>query len=153
MNYIVLNIALVFIWIAVLSGAYQRLIIMPKWFADPPASFELIRKQNRKVRIFWIPLSSLYVIFVVASLIFNWRHSEVRLYLISAIACFLITGILSGSYFIREVISFSQIPIDAPATTGLINRVKFWLRWTTLRDVLQFIAAILVTAAYLKFEI
>ena len=152
MDYILLLTAMITMWVAVIVGTYQRIFEMPKWFKNPPVSFELIRKQSKKARIFWIPLSALFMTSICLSLILNWQLPEVRNYLIASISCFALTGILSGIYFVKEVIAFSKIPVDVPATPELLGRIKFWLRWTTVRDVLQFLAAIFVTIAYINFK-
>src|SRR5204862_1620398 len=98
MNGTILLIAVILIWIAVIVGTYQRIFEMPKWFANPPASFELIRKQSKKARIFWIPLSALFMTSICTALILNWHLSDVRNYLIFSILCFGLTGTLSGIY-------------------------------------------------------
>ena len=152
MNHILLLAAMVLMWVAVIVGTYLRIFEMPKWFANPPVSFELIRKQSKGAKTFWIPLSALFMISVCTSLILNWQLPDVRNYLIGAIGCFGMTGALSGIYFVKEVIAFSKIPVNAPATPELLGRIKFWLRWTTVRDVLQFLAAIFVTIAYINFK-
>lgn len=152
MDYILLVAALILMWIAVFVGTYQRIFQMPKWFSNPPASFELIRKQSKRARIFWIPLSALFMTAICISLILNWQQPDVRNYLMLSISCFGLTGALSGIYFVKEVIAFTKIPVDAAATPELIDRITFWLRWTTVRDVLQFLAAIFVTIAYLHFD-
>jgi len=149
MNGTVLLIATILIWIAVFAGTYQRIFEMPKWFANPPASFEAIRKQSKTARSFWIPLSILFVVSASVALILNWKYPGTRLHIIGALVCFGLTGLLSGLYFVKEVIAFTKIPRDAPATPDLLERVRIWLRWTTVRDVLQFFAAVFLTIAYI----
>ena len=148
MDKTILLLALILIWIAVIAGTYQRIFEMPKWFANPPASFELIRKQSKKARIFWIPLSALFIIFACISLILYWDYVDTRIHIIGAIVCFGLTGALSGIYFVSEVIAFTKITPDAPQTPELMSRVRFWLRWTTVRDILQLFAAIFLSIAY-----
>jgi hypothetical protein len=148
MNTLYLLIAVVLIWVAVVVGTWQRFFQMPKWFADPPASFTLIRKQSKKAKMFWIPLSALFILFAGAALIFNWQYIQVRNYIMLGLASYALTGILSGMYFVREVIAFTKIPPDAPKTQELLWRTETWLRWTTIRDVLQLFAAIFLTLAY-----
>jgi len=148
MNLTILLIAVILIWIAVIAGLYQRIFLMPKWFENPPASFERIRKQSKTARTFWIPLSALFMISIVTALILNWKNYDIRLHIIASLVCFGLTGVLSGIYFVKEVLNFSRIPVDAPQTPDLIRRIKFWLRWTTVRDVLQIFAAGFVTIAY-----
>jgi hypothetical protein len=147
MNAIVLLMAVVLMWIAVIVGLYQRIFKMPKWFEDPPASFERIRRQSKGAKKFWIPLSLLFIISLLVSLILNWQYTIVRSYLFASLACFGLTGALSGMYFVKEVLAFSNMPVTAPKTPDLINRTRFWLRWTTVRDILQLLAAIFVTLA------
>ena len=149
MNGTILLIAVILIWIAVLVGTYQRIFEMPKWFANPPASFELIRKQSKTARIFWIPLSILFVISACIALILNWQYAGTRVHIIGALVCFGLTGLLSGLYFVKEVIAFTKIPVDAAQTPELLRRVRVWLRWTTVRDVLQLFAAVFLTIAYI----
>jgi len=149
MNGTILLIAVILIWIAVLVGTYQRIFEMPKWFANPPASFELIRKQSNPAKTFWIPLSILFVISACIALILNWQYAGTRVHIIGALICFGLTGLLSGVYFVKEVIAFTKIPVDAAQTPELLRRVRVWLRWTTVRDVLQLFAAVFLTIAYI----
>jgi hypothetical protein len=148
MNITILLIATVLMWIAVLVGLYQRIFLMPKWFENPPESFELIRRQSKTARSFWIPLSALIMISLVTALILNWKYSDARTHIIGSLACFGLTGALSGIYFVKEVLNFSKMPATAPQTPDLLRRTKIWLRWTTVRDVLQIFAAAFVTIAY-----
>ena len=141
-------VAVILMWVAVIVGTYQRIVEMPKWFSNPPLSFELIRKQSKKARLFWITVSVLFMISICSALILNWQYMETRVHIIGAIICFSLTGILSGLFFVKEVIAFTKIPMNAAPTPALIQRVKFWLRWTSVRDVLQILAAIFVTIAY-----
>jgi hypothetical protein len=144
----ILLIATVLSWIAVIAGLYQRVFAMPKWFASPPASFELIRRQSKKARIFWIPLSILYIFSLVIAWFLNDHSQDARIHIIGAIICFALTGILSALYFVPEILSFIKIPTDAPQTPQLLKRIKRWLRWTTGRDILQILSALFVTIAY-----
>ena len=143
-----LTAALILAWIAVIVGLYQRIFLMPKWFQNPPASFELIRGQSKSAKSFWIPLSIVLIISVCTSLILNWNNQGVCGYLFAALGCFGLSGALTGIYFVKEVLAFSAMPTDAPQTPELLNRTRFWLRWTTVRDVLQILQAIFITVAY-----
>ena len=144
-----LLIAVILVWIIVVVGMYQRIFKMPKWFVNPPASFSLIRKQSKKSQAFWLPTSALFIIALIISLILNWQFSDTRTYIIAAFICYGIASALSGIYFIKEVIAFTKIPPDAPQTPELLRRTKFWLKWTSIRDVLQILTAIFVTISYI----
>ncbi len=149
MNSIILLISLLLIWVMVLTGLYQRIFIMPKWFENPPASFDRIREQSKTSKKFWIPLTILFILSLIAALILNWQFTGTRYYIIGAFACFITSAILSGSYFIKEVVAFSKIPADSPQTPELLKRTRFWLKWTSVRDILQFLTGVFVALAYI----
>ena len=148
MNVTFLFIAMILMWIAVLVGTWQRIFQMPKWFSNPPASFELIRRQSKTAKSFWIPLSVLFIVCTITSLVLNWQYPDTRVHIIGGLVCYSLTGILSGTYFVKEVLAFSGMPVDAPQTPELVRRTKRWLKWTTTRDVLQLFAALFLTIAW-----
>src|SRR5437764_15048577 len=107
MNGTVLLIATILIWIAVAVGTYQRIFEMPKRFANHPASFELIRRQSKTARSFWIPLSILFVVFACAALILNCTYAGTRLHIIGALVSFGLNGLVSVVYFVKAIIAFT----------------------------------------------
>jgi hypothetical protein len=143
-----LLVAAILMWIAVISGLYQRIFIIPKWFKDPPVSFDLIRKQNGTIRSFWIILSALIVFVLFTALYLNWHWPHGRTHIIGGIVCFMLTGILGITYFIREIMIFSKIPGGAGLTPDLQKRIKRWLSWSPVRDLLLILAALFVSIAY-----
>ena len=148
MNYVSLFISMITIWIAVIAGLYQRIFQMPKWFENPPASFERIRRQSKKARAFWIPLSVLFILSTVMAYFLNTQSEDVRKHILGGLLCFGLTGILSAAYFVKEILAFTRIPVEAAQTAELLQRTKTWLRWTMIRDILQVLAALFVTIAY-----
>ncbi len=50
------------------AGIRERVVNMPRWFANPPASFEIIRQQAKGAQKFWIPLQILYTMLILAML-------------------------------------------------------------------------------------
>ncbi len=65
---IVLSIILLVI---VARGCCEYFINMPKWFANPPASFEVIRQQAKGSARFWIPVQIIFLISFFTALISN----------------------------------------------------------------------------------
>ena len=148
MNLTILLVAVILSWISVVVGLYQRIFKMPLWFENPPVSFERIRKQSKKAKIFWVPHSVLYIIFLVISWFLNDHSSDVRLHIIGSIACFVLTGILCFIYFVPELIAFIKWPDEIAQSPELLKRTRRWLRWTIVRDILQLLSALFITIAY-----
>jgi hypothetical protein len=59
---------------------------------------------------------------------------------------------LSGAYFVKEILAFSKMSATTPLTPALKKRAQTWLKWTTVRNVLQAISlGLLVVALTKKF--
>lgn len=147
-------IATIMLAIIAIYGTYEYYYNMPKWFSDPPVSFEVIRKQTKSAQKIWIPLQLLFLISFVTALVSNWQVSTIRTYLIFAGIAYLIIIISTGAYFAREIIAFTKIPTNAPKTANLIKRANLWYQSSMIRNVLQFIALVLILIAnYKKFKL
>ena len=148
MNSIVLLITMIVMWVIVVASTYQRFYTMPKWFENPPASFERIRRQSKASQAFWLPITALSLIAIVADLILNWHYLNIRICILSALLCFIINGVSTGAYFVKEILYFARMPANVSPTGDLLNRTKFWLKWTTVRNVLQIGSAVFISIAY-----
>jgi hypothetical protein len=102
-----------------IGGGYERICRMPKWFENPPQSFGLIAPQTKKATLFWIPVQLLFIVSLMIAIITNWELSDVRLYLILALGCFVAIAALTGVYFVKEILTFSKMPATAPLTSAL----------------------------------
>lgn len=148
MKITILLVATILIWIALIAAIYQRIFQMPRWFANPPASFELIRKERKNLGTFWIILSVLFFIFAILALILNWEHHDARSHIIGSLACVTIIQFVNGVYLIKEVNAFSKITPDSTLTPELTKRIRMWLRWSIVRIVLLIIATGFISIAY-----
>lgn len=147
MGDVVLYIATVLMWLVIIASTCRRIFHIQAWFSDVPASFTLIRPQSKKARVFLVPLSVLFIVAVCAALLLNTEFEEVRNHILAALAFYITAGLLSGFYFTREITAFSAMPADAPQTPELLRRVRKWKKWITVRDILQWLAAISLTMA------
>jgi len=139
--------------VIVIAGVRERVVNIPNWFANPPASFDLIRKQAPAAQRFWIPLQILFFIALILAIASNWKYRPVRNLLIAGSVVYLLVVGLTAGYFLREVMYFSRLPADAPATPELLQRAKTWYQTTISRNILQGIAlAFLVTAIHKRFK-
>jgi len=142
MSITVLYIATAAMCLLAIAGTWQRAYQMPGWFGNPPASLGLIGVQNRKLRQFTRPLSILFFATGCAALLFYREVEEIRNHILTALACYITAGLLTGIYFTRELMAFSAMPENTPQTPELLRRTRRWLRWTVVRDVLYWLAAI-----------
>ncbi len=147
MSNIILDMTTIFMGIIFLAGLYERLVNMPKWFSDPPASFSFIREHTSKAQKIHLPLQILFLLSFIIALVLNWAVVLIRTYMLLSIGSFLLIIISTVTYFAKEIIYFSKTPEDAPATPELIKRAKLWEKWTTIRNILQLIGFVFLLLA------
>lgn len=145
-----LVIATLMLGVIFVAGVRERVVNIPQWFADPPASFELIRKQAPAATRFWIPVQIIFLVALVLAFISNWKHHDVRLMMIFGTAAFLFVIVLTAAYYVKEVMAFSKMPVDAPITEDLLRRVNTWFRTTIIRNIIQGVALVFFVVAVIK---
>ncbi len=147
MNSTFLIMTTILMGIIFLAGLYERLVNMPKWFSNPPASFKFIREHTPKAQKIHIPLQVLFLLTFIIALILNWAVVPIRTYMLLSIGSFVLIIISTVAYFAKEIIFFSKTLEDAPATPELIKRAKLWAKWTTIRNILQLIGFVFLLLA------
>jgi hypothetical protein len=126
---------------AIGGGLYEHVVLTPLWSASPPASFRIIQPHTGvPLQRFWIPVHAAITIFVILSLILTWRHPEVRRLLLLGLGSYIVMRVWSAFFFIREMLAFQRIPLDAPASAELSARVARWTFWTWFREPLDLIS-------------
>ena len=137
-TYVTLAAALVLAAIMI-AGLYTAAVVVPSWFASPPASFARIRDDGPGTRLIMVGQLVLTVLLCTA-LVLNRRAPARRNFLLAAFGCYLLVWIASGVYFVPELFAFINTPADAPLTAELTARTG---RWATLNwgRALLFVAA------------
>jgi hypothetical protein len=116
------------------AGLYQLVAVMPGWFSSPPVSFSGIG--GKRDRTFWIPLQSAALLSLVLAVITNWGIPERRTALLVAAGANVLVWIATGVYFVPEILKFTKMPKDAPATPDVAARGRRWLKLQWGRIVL-----------------
>ncbi len=122
------------------GGLYEHLVLVPLWSASPPQSLSVIQPNTGvPLQIFWIPIHAAITLFVILSLVFNWKDLPVRRLLFIGLGSYIIMRLWSAFYFIPEMLSFQRIPLDSPPSAELSARVANWAFWTWFREPLDII--------------
>ena len=130
------TVAAALVLAAILSaGIYTAAVVVPSWFASPPASFARIRDDGPGTRLIMVGQLALLVL-LCASLALNWRSRSRRNHLLAALGCYLLVWIVSGVYFVPELFAFINTPADAPFTGELAARTGRWAALNWVRALL-----------------
>jgi hypothetical protein len=126
---------------AIGGGLYEHIVLTPLWKKSPPASFSVIQPNTGvPLQRFWIPVHLAITVFVIAALLLTWGEAAVRQFLLIGLGSYIVMRVWSGVYFIREMLAFQKIPLDAPPSAELSARVANWTFWTWFREPLDVVS-------------
>jgi hypothetical protein len=129
------------------GGLYEHVVLTPLWSKSPPSSFAIIQRGTGvPLQRFWIPVHAAITVFILLALVLTWRDLTARRLLLVALASYVIMRVWSGLFFIREMLAFQQVPLDAPPSAELSARVARWTYWTWFReplDIISFLCSLL----------
>jgi hypothetical protein len=129
------------------GGLYEHIVLTPIWSASPPSSFSIIQRGTGvPLQRFWIPVHAAISIFIFLTLLLTWNDVTVRRLVVIALASYIIMRVWSALFFIREMLAFQKISLDAAPSAELSARVARWTFWTWFReplDVISFVCSLL----------
>lgn len=125
----------------VIGGAvYEHLAVIPQWSAGPPASLSMFQGEyGLNAAAFWSKIHLATLPLFITSLILFWKTSSRKNILIPFIG-YLIVLVVTGIYFVPELIEISNTPYDKIINPELQSRAKLWENLSLIR--LLFIIAL-----------
>ena len=112
-----------------LNGAqiFETAVIVPKWTASPPESFQLFKgKYGLDLKKFWIISHSIHEITFVLAIIFCWKISLIENWLIILFTVHFAVRIWTLVYFAPNIIEFLKIANTSKGGTDLTRRANLW---------------------------
>jgi hypothetical protein len=118
-----------------MNGAqiFETAVIVPKWTASPPESFQLFRGQfGLDFKAFWIAMHSIHEITFLIAIAVCWKL-EIRNWLLVLFAIHFAVRVWTLAYFAPNIIEFQQLANVTSADTNLLNRATWWRNLNYLR--------------------
>ena len=112
-----------------MNGAqiFETLVFVPKWVASPPDNFKLLSDgKGASLKFFWIIFHSLHEIVFILAIVFSWKISPVRNWLLILFAVHFAVRIWTVSYFASNIIEFQKIAETSTPVKDLMKRTSFW---------------------------
>ena len=119
-----------------MNGAqlFETAVIVPKWTASPPESFQLFRGQyGLDFKVFWIVFHSIHEITFVLALMFCWRLDFIRSWLLVLFVIHLAVRVWTLLYFAPNIIEFQKMANATEYGTQLLQRVTSWKNLNYIR--------------------
>src|SRR5262249_44244110 len=134
------------------AGIYQHVVHIPRWFAAPPGSFEIVHQSSSAEARFWIPVQATLAILLIVSLVLNWKEPSDRVPLVASSVGYVVIWIATADYFAPEIIRFSRMTPDAGWTSDPSARAQRWVVLSWSRPVVMIVAKVLLLGALPRRE-
>jgi len=133
-----------------MNGAqiFETAVIIPKWTADAPKSFSVIKDLDLKT--FWIVMHSIHEVTFIAAIVFCWQITEIRTGLLVLFAIHFAVRVWTIAYFAPNIIEFQKIANTGEEGLDLINRARRWKNLNYLRVGLFVAVSLGVLVEYVK---
>jgi hypothetical protein len=118
-----------------MNGAqiFETAVIVPKWTASPPESFQLFRGQfGLDFKAFWIALHSIHEVTFLIAIAVCWKL-DIRNWLLILFAIHFAVRVWTLAYFATNIIEFQQLANTTDTGVNLLNRATWWRNLNYLR--------------------
>lgn len=122
-----------------MNGAqiFETAVIIPKWTAAPPESFQLFRgRYGLDFKPFWIAMHSVHEITFILAIVFCWKLEPVRNCLLLLFVAHFAVRVWTLAYFAPNIIDFQRIANTGDSGSDLLSRVNLWRTLNYLRVAL-----------------
>jgi hypothetical protein len=119
-----------------MNGAqiFETLVFVPKWTTSPPFNFNLLLDgHGTSLKIFWIVLHSLHEIAFLLTIVFCWRFSPIRNWLLILFAIHFGVRVWTLMYFAQNIIEFQNMANGDFSESNLLSKVTLWKNLNYIR--------------------
>lgn len=120
-----------------MNGAqiFETLVLVPKWAADPPRSFNYLTDNNgASLKTFWTVFHSVHEVIFMISIAFCWQLAPIRNWLLVLFALHFAVRAWTLAYFAPSIINFEKIGNGkVPPPPTLVGKVAKWKQLNYLR--------------------
>jgi hypothetical protein len=133
------------------AGIFETAVIIPKWTAAPPESFQIFKGEHGiDLKIFWIVMHSVHEITFIVAIIFCWQIDGVREWLLLLFAVHFAVRAWTLAYFVPNIMEFQKIANTGESVPGIADRAIRWKNWNYLRTAAFIAISVGMVAVYLN---
>lgn len=116
------------------AGIFETAVIIPRWTASPPESFQIFKGEyGIDLKFFWIAMHSIHEITFIVAIVFCWSIPGVREALLLLFAAHFGVRVWTLMYFAPNIMEFQKIANEGGFVAGLAERTRRWKNLNYLR--------------------
>jgi len=119
-----------------INGAqvFETCVFIPKWTASPPESFQLFKgKYGIDLKTFWIWGHSIHEVTFILAIIFCWKITLLKHWLIVLFLAHFAVRAWTLIYFAPHIIEFQKIANGQGEMPDLLTKARLWRNLNYLR--------------------
>ena len=126
------------------GAVYEHLNMVPTWSAAPPLSLSMFQGEyGLKPETFWMLIHPVNIALFAITLLLHWRTTR-RTVVLSVFSLYVVVLLITGLYFVPELISIMTTPFSPTTDPGLTQRASLWETLSLVR-----LGALLLMAVFL----
>lgn len=124
------------------AAVYEHLSVVPQWSAAPPASLSMFQGEyGLNAGAFWSKIHPITLLLFVITLALSWKSNR-RINVLITLIGYLIVMIITGYYFVPELIDITSTSYSTAIDEGLRSRASLWENLSLLRLLVLMILGI-----------
>jgi hypothetical protein len=108
------------------GAVYEHLGVVPQWAAAPPVSLSMFQGEyGIRPEVFWMLIHPVNIVLFSLTLILHWKTAR-RTIVLSVFALYVAVLLITGLYFVPELLSIIKTPMSSAADPDLVRRAGLW---------------------------
>ena len=133
------------------AGLFETAVLIPKWSASPPESFQMLRgKYGLDLKTFWIVMHSAHELTFIVAIIVCWKLESIRNWLLILFALHFLVRAWTLIYFAPNIIDFQKIANTNGQASDLLKRTTRWRNLNYVRTCLFIVISICLVPLCMK---
>jgi hypothetical protein len=130
----------VILWGTLLGGiAYSHLVYFPVYLSALPDSAVIVNgPYGLHEGIFWMTVHPLLILSFIITLVLNWKLPARRSLILLSLAIYLVVLVVTGLYFLPELMAFERSPESSLAPAQWLARGQRWQRLSWIRGAIMY---------------
>jgi hypothetical protein len=151
---IILIIAII-LWGVLLGGVvYSHIVYFPVFLSNLPDSAVLVNGTYAlHDERFWMVIHPVLIVALIITITTNWKNKPKRKKILISFVLYAVVLIISGIYFIPELIDFSKSPTSLLPPSEWLRRSGNWMTYSIIRGIIMFAGIIPLFIALLKPDV
>ncbi|HEY6171909.1 MAG TPA: DUF1772 domain-containing protein [Candidatus Kapabacteria bacterium] len=139
-------------WGTLIGGVmYSHVVYFPPYLSHLPESTALINGPfGLHDENFWMFIHPLAIVSIIATLIFNWKLTARRKYILITMGIYAVAIIATAAFFLPELMEFANSSMSSVPASEWLERGQRWQYLSWIRGASLYVGFVMLLIAFKK---